>query len=114
MRRPVHRARLESWSSDELKAHLAKVVDELVAERDARSLREFGAPAISPLDVALDLFGGELEAFVLFGRVGHLDPPREDDKVPIVALRRLSEDPEIDVTIRETAKKWVVEQERRS
>lgn len=107
----MHHAQLRSWSPDELKVHLAKVVDALVASG------EFGAPDapdVSPLDVVLDLLGGELEAFVLFGRVGHLDPPREDGKVPIAVLQRRSEDPEIDARIRETAKKWVIEQEGRS
>lgn len=69
---------------------------------------------VSPLDVALKLLGGELEAFVLFGRMGHLDPPHEDGKVPIAVLQCQSEDPEIDVRIRETAKKWARAQEQRS
>lgn len=104
----MRHAQLRSWSPDELKVHLAKVVDALVASG------EFGISDVSPLDVALDLLGGELEAFVLFGRAGHLDPPREDGKVPVAVLQRRSEDPEIDARIRETAKKWVIEQEGRS
>ena len=100
-----HQARLTPWPADELKAHLASIVDGLAAENDR--------PA-SPLDVVLNLLGGELEAFVLFARMGHLDPPRQDGKVPIGILQRKSEDPEIDVRIRETAKKWAVEQESRS
>jgi len=102
---PAHQARLTSWSMDELKIHLACLVDTLAVEKEL---------SVSPLDVALELLGGELEAFVLFGRVGHLDPPREDGKVPIGILQRKSEDPEIDVSIRETAKKWAIEQEGRS
>lgn len=101
----LHRARLEAWSPEDLKGHLANIVDVLGAEN--------GLPA-SPIDVALELLGGELEAFVLFGRVGHLDPPREDGKVPIGILQCKSEDPEIDVRIRETAKKWAIDQEGRS
>jgi hypothetical protein len=105
-RTPHHQARLAPWTPDELKAHLASIVDSLSAEK--------GQLPVSPLDVTLELLGGELEAFVLFGRVGHLDPPREDGKVPIGILQHKSEDPEIDVSIRETAKKWAIEQEGRS
>jgi hypothetical protein len=101
----LHRARLAEWAPDELKSHLAAIVDGIAAEKDR---------PISPLDVALELLGGELEAFVLFGRMGHLDPPRPDGKVPIGILRRMSEDPEIDARIRDTAKKWATEQEARS
>lgn len=104
-RKLCHQARNAPWSAEELKAHLSSVVDGLSAEKDL--------PA-SPLDVALELLGGELEAFALFGRMGHLDPPREDGKVPIGILQRKSADPEIDVRIRETAKKWAIDQEGRS
>lgn len=96
----LHRARLGAWSSDELKAHLASVVD--------------GLAEASPLDVALELLGGELEAFVLFARVGHLDPPRDDGRLQIAILRRQSDDPAINAKIRETAKRWAVDQEGRS
>jgi len=109
-RRDLHRVRLGPWTPDDLKAHLAVIVDGLVAEKD----RGGGSLDVSPLDVALELLGGELEAFVLFGRMGHLDPPRADGKVPIAVLRHVSEDPEIDVAIRDTAKKWAFEQEERS
>jgi hypothetical protein len=102
-----HRARLGDWGPVELKTHLAAIVDALNHE----SGRE--APA-GPIDVALELLSGELEAFVLFGRMGHLDPPRPDGQVEIAVLRHMSEDPEIDVSIRECAKKWVREQESRS
>ena len=108
MTKPAHRARLEPWLTSELKAHLASIVDNLDRDRRGDKL------TISPLDVALELLGGELEAFVLFARVGHLDPPRDDGKVPIGILRRLSDDPDIDAAIRETAKKWATEQEARS
>lgn len=106
-RKLQHRARLTPWSVDELKTYLASVVDALAdaADKDL---------PVSPLDVALELLGGELEAFVLFGRMGHLDPPRKDGKVPIGVLQRKSEDPEIDVRIRECAQKWATEQGRRS
>lgn len=104
-RAPLHRARLDPWLADELKAHLASIVDALSADKDL--------PA-SPLDVMLELLNGELEAFVLFGRMGHLDPPRADGKVPIGILQRRSDDPEIDARIRETVKKWAIEQEGRS
>lgn len=102
---PLHQARLTAWPVDELKAHLAAIVDAL---SKSKSL-----PA-SPLDVALELLSGELEAFVMFGRVGHLDPPRDDGKIPIGILQRRSDDPEIDARIRATAKKWALDQEGRS
>lgn len=105
----LHKARLTAWSVDELKRHLSAVVDQLASEKDGLTVS-----TVSPLDVALELFGGELEAFVLFGRMGHLDPPREDGKVPIGILQHKSDDPEIDLRIRDTAKKWVADQESRS
>lgn len=101
----LHHARLTPWRVDELKRHLGTVVDALAVEKDL---------LVSPLDVALELLGGELEAFVLFGRVGHLDLPCADGKVQIAVLRQRSEDPEVDARIRETAKKWATEQEGRS
>lgn len=101
----LHRARLEEWTPDELKAHLATIVDAITAGKDR--------PA-SPLDIALELLGGELEAFVMFCRVGHLDPPMPDGQVRIGVLRQRSKDAEIDVRIRDTAKKWAIEQEERS
>ena len=104
----LHQARLEAWAPDELKARLAAVVDGLSAISAMEDL-----PA-SPLDVALELLGGELEAFVLFGRMGHLDPPRTDGKTPIGILQRKSNDPEIDARICATAKKWAIDQEGRS
>jgi hypothetical protein len=99
-----HQARLSPWAVDELKAHLATLVDALASDGDP----------VSPLDIALDLIGGELEAFVLFGRMGHLDPPRKDGCVPIAILRRMSTDPEVDERIRRTAQKWTFDQEQRS
>jgi hypothetical protein len=104
-RADLHQARLAPWSSEELKAHLAAVVDGVTAEKDRDC---------SPLDVALVLLSGELEAFVLFGRMGHLDPPRPDGKVPIAILRQQSADPAIDAKLRAAAKQWAVDQEGRS
>lgn len=104
MTRGLHQARLSPWTPEELKGHLATLVDEMGREKDP----------VSPLDIALELIGGELEAFVLFGRMGHLDPPREDGRVPIAIAHHSSEDPEIDERIRRTAQKWIFEQERRS
>jgi hypothetical protein len=95
---------LSPWTSDELKVHLAALVDELSLEKYP----------VSPLDVAIELLGGELEAFVLFCRMGHLDPPRADGKTPIGILQCASEVPEIDGLIRETAQQWILEQEQRS
>ena len=105
-RRPFHQARLGAWTSSELRDQLTAVMDALDDEK--------GNGLVSPLDVVLELLGGELEAFVLFGRMGHLDPPRVDGNVPIGVLRSRSEDPEIDALIRETAKKWAADQEERS
>lgn len=102
----LHQARLGPWVPDELKAHLAAVVDGLEAIKEKLF--------VSPLDVVLELLSGELDAFVLFARMGHLDPPRADGEVPIAILQRKSEDPEIDVLIRNTAKKWAAFQEKRS
>ena len=92
----LHQARVEAWSPDELTARLAAIVSALVVKEGV----------ISPLDVALDLLGGELEAFVLFGRVGHLDPARADGQVPIAILQCESDVPGIDAAIRETARQW--------
>jgi hypothetical protein len=100
-----HCRSLEEWSPDELKDYLAGIVDHISTEKDK---------PVSPLDVALQLFGGELEAFVLFGRMGHLDPPRPDGKVPIAVLQQRSADPEIDAKLRDAAKQWAVDQEGRS
>jgi len=99
----LHQARLGPWAPEELKVQLAAIVDRL---KDKRS--------VSPLDVMLELLSGELDAFVLFARMGHLDPPREDGKIPIGILQRRSEDPEIDARIRDTAKTWAAKQESRS
>jgi hypothetical protein len=96
---------LAPWPTADLKAQLCAIVDGLVARKE---------DVVLPLDVVLKLLGGELEAFVLFGRMGHLDPPREDGKVPIAVLQRKSADPEIDARIRDTAKKWASDQEARS
>jgi hypothetical protein len=87
------------WAPPELKAHLAAVVDQIVGQKDGGSL--------SPLDVALTLLGEELEAFVLFGRMGHLDPPRPDGTVQIAVLQQQSENPEIDQRIREAVRQWM-------
>lgn len=102
----MHQARLTPWTPGELRAHLASIVDGLIAEK--------GPDDVSPLDVTLELLGGELEAFVLFGRMGHLDPPREDGKISIGILQRKSADPEVDVRIRETALTWATKQGSRS
>jgi len=104
-RKLQHQARFGPWSIDELKVHLATIVDGLSADKNMPT---------SPLDVALELLGGELEAFVLFGRMGHLDSPRDDGKIPIGVLQCRRSDPEVDARIRATAKKWAIEQEGRS
>ena len=104
-REQVHQARLKPWSAAELMAQLCGIVDTLAADKNR---------VVSPLDVALELLSGELEAFVLFGRMGHLDSPCADGMVPIAVLQQKSEDPEIDVRIRETAQKWAIEQGGRS
>lgn len=93
-----------AWDAEELKAQLVAVVNAAAAEQ----------PEVSALDVALALLRQELDAFVLFARMGHLDPPREDGKVPIAILQRRCTDPEIDAKIRDTAKQWAIEQEAKS
>jgi hypothetical protein len=98
----LHQARRGPWTPDELKQHLGRIVDELAAEKD-----------VSPLAVMLELLGGELEASVLFGRVGHLDPPRADGKVPIAVLQHNSADPEIDAKLHATIRSWLDDQEKR-
>lgn len=99
----LHQGRISSWTSDELKVHLAGIVEGLAQEG-----------SVSPLEVALDLLGGELGAFVLFGHIGHLDPPRDDGTFLIGILRRLSEDAALDASIRRTAATWASEQEKLS
>lgn len=100
---PLHRARAYPWEPDELKAHLAGIVDAL-AERGA----------CSALEVMLELLEGELPTFLLFGRVGHLDPPRPDGKIAWGILRKLGEDPGIDASLRETVRKWIDHAEQSS
>jgi len=100
----LHRGHLKPWSPKELKAHLAAIIDKLVDD-----LGPDDDLHVSPLSVALELLGGELEAFVLFGRTGHLDPPNPDG-VPIAIVQCRSEDPKVDATIRGTVKKWISEQ----
>lgn len=97
-----HQARTAPWSPRELREQLSDVVDGIIARK--------GLAPVSPLDVALELLDGELEAFVLFCRIGHLDPPRADGKVPIGILQCASSDPEVDARIRETARTWVLGQ----
>lgn len=96
MRVPLHQGRLAPWTADELRAQLSAIIDGLIAEHGEAT----------PLAVAAELLGGELDAFVLFGRLGHLDPPREDGQVPIAVVQCMSTDPQIDAKIRATAKKW--------
>jgi hypothetical protein len=105
MRKPLHQARLGPWPTDELKMHLASIVDALAENGDC-----------SALSVVLELLGGELETFLLFGRLGHLDPPRPDRKIAWAICRRLSEDPDpdIEVSLRETVRKWVDRKEQSS
>jgi hypothetical protein len=68
---------------------------------------ESARPAPSELEAALDVLGRECEAFVMFARVGHLDPPRPDGKVPVAILLHRSADPDVDDAIRETARRWL-------
>jgi len=102
----LHQARLAPWTSGELLAQLSAVVDGLIEHAGEKGL---DAGAVSPLAVAIELLCGELGAFVLFGRVGTLDPPREDGKVPIAVLERLSDDPKVDEAIRRCIRKWIAE-----
>jgi len=91
----IHRARAGGWSARELKDRLAAIVDALV---------ESGA--CSPLGVAIDLLGGELETFVVFGRLGHLDPPRPDGNIAWAIVDRMSDDPVINEKLRSAVTGW--------
>lgn len=93
--RPLHQARLTEWASDELARHLATITAALAERGDC-----------VPLRVALELLGGELEAFVLFGRLGHLDPPRPDEGIPIALLQRKSSNDDVNDAIRVAARDW--------
>jgi hypothetical protein len=95
-RPPLHQARLTPWKAADLKEHLAGIVDQ-IAEHDVCSV----------LDVVLELLGGELETFVLFGRLGHLDPPRPDGKIAWAVLRRNSADPAVNQKLVEAVRGWL-------
>ena len=97
-RPPLHQARLQPWEPQELKDHLAGIVDQLTERK-----------ICSVLDVTLELLGGELETFLLFGRLGHLDPPRSDEKIMWGVLRRISEDPAVNGSLAEAVRGWVDE-----
>jgi len=110
----LHEARLGPWSIAELKKHLAEIVDGIAARDRAASPESGMPPDVSPFDIALELLIGELKAFVLFGQTEHLDPPPADGKVSVLVFRCESKNPEINVAIREAAKKWAIDQEARS
>ena len=69
---------------------------------------QYSIDTTSELRAALNVIGRECEAFVMFARVGHLDPPRPDGKIPVAILVQRSADPGVDDAIRETARKWTV------
>jgi hypothetical protein len=96
----LHQARLQPWTARELQDHLAAIVARR-ADADGNC---------SVLDVALELIGGELEAFLLFGRMGHLDPPRPDGKVAWAVLRQLSKDPNVNAKLPEVVASWLEKQ----
>jgi hypothetical protein len=95
---PLHQARLQPWKAQELKEHLAGIVDQ-IAEHETCLV----------LDVALELLSGELETLILFGRLGHLDPPRPDGKIVWGIMRRISEDPAVNESLTEAVRGWVDE-----
>ena len=95
-RPPLHQARLQPWKTEELKMHLAGIVEKLSDHGDC-----------SVLDVILELLGGELETFLLFGRLGHLDPPRPDGKIAWAILRQLSEDPDVNQRLTDAVHGWL-------
>ena len=97
-RPPLHQARLQPWKAEELKEHLAGIVDQLTAHG-----------ICSVLAVALELLSGELETLLLFGRLGHLDRPRPDGKIVWGIMRRISEDPAINESLTEAVRGWVDE-----
>lgn len=68
---------------------------------------EYGSAAAGALQGALDVIARECEAFVMFVRVGHLDPPRPDGKVPVAIVAHRSSDPGIDDALRDTIQRWL-------
>lgn len=94
----VHRARAGGWSAADLKDRLSAIVDALMEDG-----------ACSPLGVAIDLLGGELETFVLFGRIGHLDPPRPDGKIAWAIVDRMCDDPAVNEKLRSAVAGWARE-----
>lgn len=91
----THAARLGGWSREELKQHLARLVD----------MAPPGS-APTPLDLALELLSGEVEAFVLFARTGHLDPPRPDGTHQIAILQARSKTAGVNAAIAKVIAGW--------
>lgn len=100
---PLHQARRTPWKTQELKEHLANLVDQ-IADHDVCSV----------LDVVLELLGGEMETFLLFGRLGHLNTPRPDGKIAWAVLRQNSADPIVNQKLAEAVRGWLSFQPARS
>jgi len=105
LRASLHQAQRSSWTPDALKAHLENLVDAIAATKDH---------PVSMLDVALELLSGELKAFVLFGHIGHLDPPLSGEKFQIGILEFAASGSEVSVAIRKIIQQRTAEQENLS
>ena len=96
MKKGLHQARRKGWRTDELKAHLAEIVDALGENGEC-----------SPIDVLMELLGGEFPSFLLVAQAGHLDPPRLDGKVAWAVLRQLSKDRAINESLCDAVRGWL-------
>jgi hypothetical protein len=94
---PRPKVGLVSWKTQELKEHLASTVDRYA---------EHGSCSV--LDVVLELIGLEMETFLLFGRLGHLDPPRLDGKILWAILNRSSKDPIVNEKLSVAVREWLL------
>jgi hypothetical protein len=96
-RRRIHHACAGRWSTDEFKVHLAKIVD--ARARDG---------TCGALAVALDLLIGEFGTFLLFGRLGHLDPSGPDERIPWAVVSSAgAQDPDVDARLRSAVRDWL-------
>ena len=91
-----HQARHSAWRAEDLKAHLAELVDILGENGEC-----------SPIDVLMELLGGEFPSFLLVAQAGHLDPPRLDGKVAWAVLRQLSKDRAINESLCDAVRGWL-------
>jgi hypothetical protein len=95
-KKSLHQARLEGWSANEFKVHLAEIVDALAENGEC-----------SPISVLMELLSGEFPSFLLIAQAGHLDPPRPDGKVAWAVLRQRSEDRAINESLCDAVRGWL-------